>query len=797
MVSAQSSVSLGPLVCLTLGLTGCGEPTASLGVTDNTLSGAESHERGVRRHGVLHARVIATGIPGAGAITEIGVHQPGGAIHDTPALAAFTQPGQVFDPRRLLVATTSNFGAPLARSTDAAGAILSIDPSGDPVAVPPEFAVDGGQSSVLDGRVQLFTAQSPLFSNPPNTPATGALTSVGLATGISLNNGNGRPWFSNAPTGSAGDGTVTILNPNGLPLSVFAGNLTNHGTTAQGLTTGAIGLALLTKSPDATAKPVFATVTADGSVLQVHATNGVDALAPPGTTTPLPTVSVDSAESTAPRVAARAGVVFNWAPTSNVIIADPVANRLVVLDLGDDGLLFTVQRVHEIRADELDVPIDLAPTTREVASANFSGNTTLGGGSDLYVLNRGNNTIVRMRLDGKVTAVRAIDAPVPGFRANGIAVSSDNQVVYVTATTPGRQGVVLAMPAFGAGETTEQLVAAAQAAGATDMTTIGAALFSAEMTPEQGLGPLFNALSCAGCHSTPFPGGMGVTAEATERLEGHLDRDGTFEPLRGDRGPAVRTHSVAELGVRCDLPTAPARHANVLSLRNTMTLRGDGLLDTIRLRDVVANQALEPAEVRGRLNLLADGRFGKFGWKANVATVVEFMGDAYRNEMGVTNPIASDDEVRGCGARDGIEFDGVPLTAVAAFLDTLDPPVPAAACTSSTGAAVFQSVGCTGCHTPVLPGRNTQVHLYSDLLLHDMGPGLADQMQQGAATGSEWRTMPLWRTVERQRFLHDGRATTVRSAIDEHGGQAAAARAAFDALDAASQQALLDFLDCI
>jgi CxxC motif-containing protein (DUF1111 family) len=290
---------------------------------------------------------------------------------------------------------------------------------------------------------------------------------------------------------------------------------------------------------------------------------------------------------------------------------------------------------------------------------------------------------------------------------------------------------------------------------------------------------------------------MGVTAEATERLEGHLDRDGTFEPLRGDRGPAVRTHSVAELGVRCDLPTAPARHANVLSLRNTMTLRGDGLLDTIRLRDVVANQALEPAEVRGRLNLLADGRFGKFGWKANVATVVEFMGDAYRNEMGVTNPIASDDEVRGCGARDGIEFDGVPLTAVAAFLDTLDPPVPAAACTSSTGAAVFQSVGCTGCHTPVLPGRNTQVHLYSDLLLHDMGPGLADQMQQGAATGSEWRTMPLWRTVERQRFLHDGRATTVRSAIDEHGGQAAAARAAFDALDAASQQALLDFLDCI
>lgn len=780
-----------------LAATSCNEPATGQGLASNALTGTELRERPEQRHGVLHARVVATGIPGAGAITEVGVHLPGGALHDTPQFAAFTQPGRVFAPRRVLVATTSNFGAPLARPGDAEGAILSIDVSGDPVDVPPGFAAGGTQASVLDGRVQMYTAQSPTFSHPPNTPATVEFTSVGLPTGISLNNGSGRPWFANAPTGSAGEGTITVLNPNGVPISVFAGDRTNHGTTTHGLSTGALATAFLTKSPDPSAKAVFAAVTADGSVLQVHAANGVDGLTPPGTITPLAGVSRDAAESTDPHVVARTGAVFNWAPTSNLFITDPQANRLVIVDLGDDGQLFTALGTHEIVADELDVPIDLAPTAREVAAANFSSNTTLGAGSDLYVLNRGNNTIVRMRLDGKVIAVRSIDAPVPGFRVNGIGVSSDNQTLYVTATTPGQQGVVLAMPAFAAGDTTDQLIAAAQARGATDMTSIGAVLFSLDMVPDQGLGPLFNAQSCGACHGSPFPGGMGITPEATERLEGRLDRDGAFRPLHGHRGPAARAHSIAELGVACNLPTGPAPGTNVISLRNTMTLRGDDLIDAIRLRDVLANQALEPAEVRGRPNLLADGRLGKFGWKANVATLVEFMGDAYRNEMGITNPIAPDDEVHGCGAGHAIEMDGVPLTAVTAFLNTIDPPVPATACLGSPGAALFQSVGCASCHTPALPGRSIQVRLYSDLLLHDMGPGLDDQMQQETATGREWRTMPLWRAVERQKFLHDGRASTVRAAIDEHDGQAAAARASFDALDAASQQAVLDFINCI
>jgi CxxC motif-containing protein (DUF1111 family) len=246
-------------------------------------------------------------------------------------------------------------------------------------------------------------------------------------------------------------------------------------------------------------------------------------------------------------------------------------------------------------------------------------------------------------------------------------------------------------------------------------------------------------------------------------------------------------------------PGIPAQ-AGVVSLRNVPTLRGNGLLDTIALGDVLANMASEPPAVRGRPNVLADGRMGKFGWKADVATLVEFMGAALRNELGLTNPLEPRDEVKGCGAnQNSPEVDALALQAAAKFLNTLDPPAPAASCTSSTGAALFQSAGCANCHTPSLPGPGARqlVQPYSDLLLHDMGPALADQMRQGSAQGNEWRTTPLWKVSERGKFLHDGRALTLTDAILAHAGQAQAARDAFVALDSTSKQALLALLGCI
>lgn len=781
-----------------VGTPACGEQAPVTAEVDAALS----VENASRPEGAtLHAVVVARGIPGAGAVCEVGAFLPGGAMHEIPELAAFTEPGRGFAASRVLVASTSNFGAPIARPAEAAGSILSLSPrlDGAPLLVPEGFASSGTQASVAGGDIQLVTAQSPAFSHPVNTPATAELTGVGLPTGISLNNGSGRPWFSNAPRGSRGEGTVTVLNPSGVPTAIFAGAATNRaGTSGPGMPSGALGTTLISKSPDDTAKPVFAAVLADGSVVQVHVTKGVDPLAPAGTLTAVPNVSRAAAESVVAGVVARAGMAFNWVPTMSLFIAEPLANRLAVLDLSDDGQRFSVRAVRHLQSRELDVPIDVAPAVREVASASFSSNTMLGAGSDLYVLNRGDNSIVRMRQDGEVVARRRIVADVRGFRVNGLGVSADNETLYITATTPNRDGVLLRARAFGAARTTRELVAAARDLGAATVDELGSVLFSLDATPRQGLGPLFNAASCGGCHSDPFPGGMGVAPDTMETLVGRIRRDGSFDDLEGDGGPVARARSIAELGVPCRLPTGPSRRANVVSTRSAMTLRGNSLIDAIRDRDILANLAAQPEAVRGRANRLEDGRLGRFGWKAGVATLVEFVGFGYRNESGLTNPLAPIDEVSGCGQHEReLELDALPLTAVAKFVQTLDPPAPSETCLGSPGAAIFRDIGCAGCHTPELPGRGVAVHLYSDLLLHDMGESLSDAMSQGSAGGRDWRTMPLWRLAERKRFLHDGRASTSTEAIIAHGGQALPSAAAFGLLPVADRESLLQFLTCI
>jgi CxxC motif-containing protein (DUF1111 family) len=130
-------------------------------------------------------------------------------------------------------------------------------------------------------------------------------------------------------------------------------------------------------------------------------------------------------------------------------------------------------------------------------------------------------------------------------------------------------------------------------------------------------------------------------------------------------------------------------------------------------------------------------------------------------------------------------------------MGTLDPAVPDPTCLASAGATTFTTLGCASCHTPSYPGPTRTINLYSDLLVHDMGPAMNDQFTAGLAGGSEWRTAPLWKVADRVHFLHDGRATTISAAIAAHGGQGAAAAAAFAALDAPTQQALLAFLSCI
>jgi CxxC motif-containing protein (DUF1111 family) len=113
------------------------------------------------------------------------------------------------------------------------------------------------------------------------------------------------------------------------------------------------------------------------------------------------------------------------------------------------------------------------------------------------------------------------------------------------------------------------------------------------------------------------------------------------------------------------------------------------------------------------------------------------------------------------------------------------------------GQAIFQEIGCAACHTPTLPAGNLDVPLYSDLLLHDIGPDLDDGVIQGDAHGRDWRTTPLCGIGQCTRFLHDGRALTLREAIFAHGGEAARAAERFRALSAEQRRTLLTFLTSI
>jgi cytochrome c5 len=524
--------------------------------------------------------------------------------------------------------------------------------------------------------------------------------------------------------------------------------------------------------------------------------------------TALPAIDTATAESTDADAVTRVGMLFNWVPTRILYVTDPLANRIAAIDISDEGTMsqpiFTAGQTRSLRSGFFDVPIDIAPAQPEVAARNFASNTTLGGGSDLYVLNRGNNSIVRMRQSGTVVAVRDIESPAtPGFRANGIAVSDDARTIWVTATLPNRGGVVLQMSAFGAAPTTTSMIGQALGAQASGAIAQGASIFGQDLEPASGLGPLFNGTACDTCHNSladgsEFAGGMGTTAETFVRRVARIDRE-RFDPLLGFGGPIARQRSVTEFGLACGLPTGDPAQANAFSTRSAMTLRGTSLIDNIRVGDIDKVRMAEPAEVRGRFNLLADGRVGKFGWKAHSATLVEFMAEALRDEMGITNPLASTDLVSGCAASVvRPEADAVPLTSLVAFLNTIDPPS-SAVCRPTSGSTVFESVGCTACHTPSLPanGNATPAFLYSDLLLHDMGAGLADGFEQGSASGSEFRTAPLWRVSDRSHFLHDGRAASIDEAIRAHGGQAAPARNRYLTLSPSDVQALLTFLGCI
>ena len=347
---------------------------------------------------------------------------------------------------------------------------------------------------------------------------------------------------------------------------------------------------------------------------------------------------------------------------------------------------------------------------------------------------------------------------------------------------------------------------------------IGRVVFQTEFTPETGLGPLFNATSCASCHEQPVVGGGGSNdGEGGEDIEIHATtfQYGTAQcdDLAPVGGPVIQKQLTPAFSEYMHLTSEPIPAAATDSgHRTTPDLFGFGLLDAVPDAEILA--LADPLDrngdgISGRPNRTADGRLGRFGRKAQVATLREFNTDAFVMEMGVTNPgNQTEQTIGGEPLPPGIdplpepEIGAVQLAAADAFVRFLAPPPRGPlSFAAARGALLFRSVGCASCHVPALvTGANPNpalrfrvVRAFTDLLLHDMGPDLAD-ICLGQALPSEFRTEPLMGLRFASTFLHDGRAATIRQAIELHGGEALGARNRFLQLTELEKYALVKFL---
>ncbi len=327
----------------------------------------------------------------------------------------------------------------------------------------------------------------------------------------------------------------------------------------------------------------------------------------------------------------------------------------------------------------------------------------------------------------------------------------------------------------------------------------GRAAFDFEFGLSDGVGtPRYNGDSCRACHFEPVIGGAGPRGVNVVR-HGITDRDGEFTP------PLVGTvlHRVNALSGTLN---PPQEDTDIFVVHSTPSLLGVGLVQGIPDSVIEANadpEDLDRNGISGRAGYLEDGRLGRFGWKAQIPTLREFVRDAVAAEMGMTMApedgqtfgILEDDD-----AIPDPEFHTEDAEALLAFMTFLGPPArqlegdPAGI---ARGEAVFGDIGCAECHIPALEGASGPVALYSDLLLHavaDVGtPGIAE----ASADMHEFRTPPLWGLRTTGPYLHDGRAETIDEAIDQHGGEATASAEAYQGLTGNDAADLILFLESL
>jgi len=331
----------------------------------------------------------------------------------------------------------------------------------------------------------------------------------------------------------------------------------------------------------------------------------------------------------------------------------------------------------------------------------------------------------------------------------------------------------------------------------------GRALFDKPFSLAEGLGaPEMNADSCRACHQDPGMGGAGPLELNVSRFGNDNGGFGPFTNLPGGQGlsklfpPSVHGREEYPQGIG---------GADVFEQRQTPSVIGHGAIDLIPDAVIVANEDVNDANGDGiygvarRLTVAGNLEIGRFGWKAQVPRLADFVNDAMFGELGLTTP----DNGRGFAGLVDVDNVSDPeitqeqVDDIAHFMAMLPPPARGGSMDPRVieGLKTFHSIGCAKCHTPSLAGPTGPVPLFSNLLLHNVMPaGFRGMVEPGAEAGF-YKTPPLWGIKDTAPYMHDGRAEDLPGSILAHFGEANSARLNFLDLQPPEREALMLFLE--
>ncbi|HTG26877.1 MAG TPA: di-heme oxidoredictase family protein [Methylomirabilota bacterium] len=350
-----------------------------------------------------------------------------------------------------------------------------------------------------------------------------------------------------------------------------------------------------------------------------------------------------------------------------------------------------------------------------------------------------------------------------------------------------------------------------------------------------GLGPVYNGRACAECHQNPVSGGA---SQFTELRVGHTDANGNFvnpTVLIDDGAGSIAGRSI--INDRAVVPEAQEHipdTENIRALRAALNTLGDGFVEAIddnTLKAIAQNQLdLSEGRIHGEaievpvLEAPGQNRVGRFGWKDQHSSLLSFIGDAYLNEMGVTNRLRPKDTTTiGKTTKDPEDVpDELGLADIDHFAQfvrgTKVPPRDAklaATADASAGQAVFEKIQCNTCHVEAITTAptgtvinggtftvpealgNKIIHPFSDFLLHDIETGDGIVQAGPADTANKLRTAALWGLRMRPRYMHDLKSLTLDDAIERHQGEAEQVERRFDQLSPAQKQRLRTFLNSL